>query len=163
MPGPVGEVPPMPTRIFLLTSMSRELRCQCPIVTPASLGVKGCALAAPAASVVVRKSAAIRVLMAVSLLGCFRAWSGANASTRPACEKAQTAGADAVSPGRGSSSVGADCGIVGKLRSRDARSEPAGRSGTLAVLDDTGTGNPGAEGRGRIWRKRWTVSPLRTV
>ena len=30
----------------------------------------------------------------------------------------------------------------------------------MAVLDHTATGNPGAEGRGRIWRKRWTVSPL---
>ena len=30
----------------------------------------------------------------------------------------------------------------------------------MAVLDDTGTGNPGAQRRGRIWRKRWTVSPL---
>ena len=33
-----GVLPPMPTKIFLLASTSFELRCQCPMVTPASLG-----------------------------------------------------------------------------------------------------------------------------
>ena len=31
--------PPMPTKIFLLAATSRELRCQWPMVTPASFGV----------------------------------------------------------------------------------------------------------------------------
>ena len=34
-------VPPIATKIFLLASTSRELRCQWPMVTPFSLGVKG--------------------------------------------------------------------------------------------------------------------------
>src|SRR3954454_21262333 len=70
MPGPVGEVPPMPTKIFLLASMSFELRCQCPMVTPASLGVKGCADTVPVATVVVRNNATSRDFMNASLRAC---------------------------------------------------------------------------------------------
>ena len=36
-PGPVA-TPPMARKICLLAATSRELRCQCPFVTPASLG-----------------------------------------------------------------------------------------------------------------------------
>src|SRR6266436_4721228 len=42
----------MPTKIFSLTAMSFELRCQCPFVTPASLNGNGCAAAAPTARTV---------------------------------------------------------------------------------------------------------------
>src|ERR1700677_3054455 len=42
------DVPPMATKIFLLASTSRELRCRWPIVTPASFAGNGCAEAAPA-------------------------------------------------------------------------------------------------------------------
>jgi hypothetical protein len=45
----LAAVPPMPTKIFLLASMSAELRCKCPMVTPASFGGMVCATAAPAA------------------------------------------------------------------------------------------------------------------
>src|SRR3979490_795678 len=69
MPGPAGDVPPIPTNIFLLTSMSFELRCQCPMVTPASLGVKGCAQAAPLVRADVSNSAANNRVMATSQLG----------------------------------------------------------------------------------------------
>src|SRR5882724_5112693 len=41
-------VPPMATKIFLLASTSRVLRCQCPMVTPASFGGNACAHAVPA-------------------------------------------------------------------------------------------------------------------
>src|SRR6266853_4383446 len=36
----------MPTKIFSLAATSFELRCQCPLVTPASLNGNGCAAAA---------------------------------------------------------------------------------------------------------------------
>src|SRR3989442_1393588 len=39
----------MATKIFLLASTSRVLRCQCPMVTPASLGGNDCAHVVPAA------------------------------------------------------------------------------------------------------------------
>jgi hypothetical protein len=42
-------LPPMPTKIFSLAAMSLELRCQWPLVTPASLNGAGCAAAVPAA------------------------------------------------------------------------------------------------------------------
>src|SRR5229473_2042165 len=42
----------MPTKIFSLAATSFELRCQCPLVTPASLNGNGCAAAAPAARTV---------------------------------------------------------------------------------------------------------------
>jgi hypothetical protein len=38
-------VPPMAARIFALASTSRELRCQCPMVTPTSFGGAACAKA----------------------------------------------------------------------------------------------------------------------
>src|SRR6266576_1848433 len=56
--------PPMATKIFLLASMSRELRCQCPMVTPCALGGKACAQAFPAASVNISDNAAISLVMA---------------------------------------------------------------------------------------------------
>src|SRR5258708_11057422 len=68
MPGPVGEVPRMPTKIFLLTSMYFELRCQCPMVTPASLGANGCAQAVPAVRVDASNRAVINVRIIASLL-----------------------------------------------------------------------------------------------
>src|SRR5258708_33173613 len=42
----------MPTKIFSLTATSFELRCQCPLVTPASLNGNGCAAAVPTARTV---------------------------------------------------------------------------------------------------------------
>src|SRR5262245_65318233 len=42
----------MPTKIFSLAAISFELRCQCPLVTPASLNGNGCAVAAPTARAV---------------------------------------------------------------------------------------------------------------
>src|SRR6266850_1915279 len=36
-------VPPIATKIFLFASTSRVLRCQCPMVTPASFGGNDCA------------------------------------------------------------------------------------------------------------------------
>src|SRR5712692_4182518 len=55
--------PPMPTKIFWLAAMSRELRCKCPMVTPASLGVNGCAHAVPAVRLDASQSAAISFFM----------------------------------------------------------------------------------------------------
>jgi hypothetical protein len=51
------------TKIFLLASTSRELRCQCPIVTPASFGGAACAKADPAASCDASHSVAIKVFI----------------------------------------------------------------------------------------------------
>src|SRR5258706_3657882 len=47
----LNSLPPMARKSFLLASTSFEMRCQCPIVTPASLNGAGCAAAVPAASV----------------------------------------------------------------------------------------------------------------
>src|SRR5437867_10815345 len=45
---PLTSVPPMARKIFLLAATSRLLRCQCPMVTPASFGGNACAHAVPA-------------------------------------------------------------------------------------------------------------------
>src|SRR4030095_9052328 len=42
LPALIG-VPPIATKIFLFASMSREFKCQCPLVTPAALTGNGCA------------------------------------------------------------------------------------------------------------------------
>src|SRR6266849_6847484 len=42
----------IPTTIFSLAATSFELRCQCPLVTPASLNGNGCEAAAPTARAV---------------------------------------------------------------------------------------------------------------
>src|SRR5580765_5310973 len=47
----LNSLPPMARNSFLLASTSFEMRCQCPIVTPASLKGAGCAAAVRAASV----------------------------------------------------------------------------------------------------------------
>src|ERR1700689_3487438 len=71
----------MPTKIFSLAAMSLELRCQCPLVTPASLNGNGCAPTAPAANVDASTKAANNVVfMDASLLepicGCWAAIGG---------------------------------------------------------------------------------------
>src|SRR6516162_11003788 len=53
--------PPMARKIFLLAATSFELRCQCPMVTPASLGAYGCAKAVPAARLETRHKAEIEI------------------------------------------------------------------------------------------------------
>src|SRR5712675_1923355 len=59
----LAATPPRATKIFLLASTSRELRCQCPIVTPASFGGAGCARAVPAARLDTSQSADINAFM----------------------------------------------------------------------------------------------------
>src|SRR5439155_23966171 len=59
-------LPPMPTKIFSLTATSFELRCQWPLVTPASLNGNGCAAAVPAAKVDASNKAANTVVF----MGC---------------------------------------------------------------------------------------------
>src|SRR5258705_4033257 len=61
-------VPPIATKIFLLASMSREFICQCPMVTPISLGGKACAQAVPATRLNISDNAAISLVMAEPLL-----------------------------------------------------------------------------------------------
>src|SRR5712671_6834311 len=61
-------VPPMATKIFLLASISREFMCQCPMVTPASLGGYACARAVPAIRLNISDKAAIRFVMGDLLL-----------------------------------------------------------------------------------------------
>src|SRR5436190_6368498 len=58
----LNSLPPMARKSFLLASTSFEMRCQCPIVTPASLNGAGCAAAVPAASVDASNNAAKIVL-----------------------------------------------------------------------------------------------------
>src|SRR5262245_31466564 len=53
----------MSTNIFFCASMSRELRCQWPMVTPSPFGAKGCAEAEPTATVEKRNSAAISLVI----------------------------------------------------------------------------------------------------
>src|SRR5436309_10724556 len=61
-------VPPMATKIFLLASISREFMCQCPMVTPASLGGYACARAVPATRLNISDKAAISLVIAGLLL-----------------------------------------------------------------------------------------------
>src|SRR5712671_3057412 len=61
-------MPPIATKIFLLASMSREFICQCPIVTPISLGGNACAQAVPATRLNISDNAAISLVMADPLL-----------------------------------------------------------------------------------------------
>src|SRR5258707_6697626 len=61
-------VPPIATKIFLLASMSREFICQCPMVTPASLGGNACAQAVPATRLNISDKAAISLVIADPLL-----------------------------------------------------------------------------------------------
>jgi hypothetical protein len=49
-------MPPSATNSFLLASTSREFKCQCPIVTPASFGGAACAEAEPANTQLQRES-----------------------------------------------------------------------------------------------------------
>src|SRR5262245_41532828 len=65
---PSAAVPPIPTKIFLLASILAELRCQWPMVTPASLGLKGCAQAEPLARHEVTNRAAIIVWIFIERL-----------------------------------------------------------------------------------------------
>src|SRR5947207_4043019 len=58
----LNSLPPMARKSFLLASTSFEMRCQCPIVTPASLNGAGCAAAVPAASVDASNNATKTVL-----------------------------------------------------------------------------------------------------
>src|SRR5258706_430017 len=76
--------PPMATKIFLLASMSRELRCQCPIVAPAAWGGKVGAEGVPAASVNISDKAAIHLVMA----DLFVELIGGDATTLPGCAEA---------------------------------------------------------------------------
>src|SRR5262245_58932209 len=50
-------VPPIATKIFLFASMSREFRCQCPLVTPAALTGNGCADASAGTSMEITQTA----------------------------------------------------------------------------------------------------------
>src|SRR2546425_3421115 len=59
-------VPPIATKIFLLASMSRVLRCQCPMVTPASFGGNDCAQTIPTARVEIIHRTAISLFIAGS-------------------------------------------------------------------------------------------------
>jgi len=65
----VNAVPPKARKIFLLASTSPELRCQCPMVTPASLGGNGCAQADAVAKPVMSHSAGMSVLTIASYIG----------------------------------------------------------------------------------------------
>src|SRR5215813_462389 len=65
----LNAVPPKARKIFLLASTSPELRCQCPIVTPASLGGNGCAQADAVAKPVMSHSAGMSVLTIASYIG----------------------------------------------------------------------------------------------
>src|SRR2546421_11939424 len=69
-------LPPKVTKNFLLTSAFCELRCQCPMFTPISLGgnATGCAVAALAAIVKANAKTAIVVFMAVSSKGLLDRW-----------------------------------------------------------------------------------------
>src|SRR5438132_4670120 len=58
----LNSLPPMARKSFLFASTSFEMRCQCPMVTPASLNGAGCAAAVPAASVDANSNAAKIVL-----------------------------------------------------------------------------------------------------
>src|SRR6266567_5169442 len=60
-------VPPRATKIFLLASISREFMCQCPMVTPASLGGYACARAVPATRLNISDKAAIRLVIGALL------------------------------------------------------------------------------------------------
>src|SRR5689334_3932258 len=56
LPALIG-VPPIATKIFLFASMSREFRCQWPLVTPAALTGNGCADASAGTSVEMTQTA----------------------------------------------------------------------------------------------------------
>src|SRR5215510_15315944 len=60
----VTGVPPIATKIFLLAATSCDTRCQCPMVTPASLNGACCATATPT-SIDASPSPIIKVLMDV--------------------------------------------------------------------------------------------------
>src|ERR1700704_6100050 len=79
----LAATPPKATKIFLLASTSRELRCQCPIVTPASFGGAGWARAGPAARLDTSQSADINAFMGRLPVGFALSRAiGAKASTR---------------------------------------------------------------------------------
>src|SRR2546427_1105707 len=67
-------VPPIATKIFLLASTSRVLRCQCPMVTPASFGGNDCAQPIPTARVEIIHRTAISLFIAGSFLGRLNAF-----------------------------------------------------------------------------------------
>src|ERR1700704_803492 len=72
----LAATPPNATKIFLLASTSRELRCQCPIVTPASFGGAGWAKAVPIVRLDTSQSADINAFMVASQFGCLRPFEG---------------------------------------------------------------------------------------
>src|SRR6267143_18762 len=63
-------VPPIAKKIFLLASMLRVLRCQCPMVTPASFGGNACPHAIPAESIKIPHKTKIIFVTTYSFLDC---------------------------------------------------------------------------------------------
>src|SRR6266516_6266311 len=59
----------MARKTFLLVSTSRELRCQCPMVTPASPGGNGCAQVDAVAKLVMSDSIGTSLLTIASCIG----------------------------------------------------------------------------------------------
>src|SRR6267378_4604249 len=67
---PWTSVPPIAKKIFLVASMLRVLRCQCPMVTPASFGGNACPHAIPAESIKIPHKTKIIFFTTYSFLDC---------------------------------------------------------------------------------------------
>src|SRR5215813_9355087 len=67
---PWTSAPPIAKKIFLVASMLRVLRCQCPMVTPASFGVNACPHAIPAESTKIPHKAKVSFFTTYSFLDC---------------------------------------------------------------------------------------------